>query len=352
MGCVQAQDFAGAKWAIGSRLKNSTDASIEQQFNEGKILRTHILRPTWHFVAPADIRWMLALTAPRIKAFIAGYRRKLELDKVLFRRSNLALKKALKGRQLTRKELALVLQQAGIRTDEDRLGHLLIEAELDAIICSGAIRDKQFTYVLMDERVPETAPLKHEEALSELTLRYFKSRGPATLADFAWWSGLTIAEARIGLESHRSQYEKADLDGKTFWYHRDKSFLQAARSSGQKENSSLFALPAFDEYTIAYTHRDLVLHPKYAHKDGNGIFKPLLIRNGLIAGTWHRTIKKDCIIIDTDLFKPLANVRSGLHLKPITRLWARILFYPDLPQKLPQDHPTPLILPLSTLFAY
>lgn len=354
MGCIQAQDFAGAKWAIGSRLQHGTDAAVQQAFNEGKILRTHILRPTWHFVAPADIHWMLALTAPRITAFCAGMHRQLELDQATFKKSNATLHKALAGgRQLTRKELLPLFRQAKIRTDELRLAHLLMQAELDGIICSGAMNGKQFTYALMEERAPGGKRLDPEEALGELALRYFKSRGPATLADFAWWSGLTVTDAKKGVEAHRSQFIREEVEEQNYWIHSaypplspgnrhtahphavpgspppvgepssphaaGSSPSEATRSSPPTTRSSpasaaapsplpaagIRILPAFDEYTVAYKDRDLVLAPKHAQRSGNGIFKPIILNEGRITGTWQRTMHKDHIAITTDLFRPL-----------------------------------------------
>src|SRR6266487_1491890 len=216
---VQAQDYAAAKWALGLRMQNSTDDMIEQAFTDGTILRTHMMRPTWHFVLPADIRWMLALTAPRVKAAIAYYSRTLGLDDTIFTQSNTLLAKALQGgKQLTRAELVSVLQRAGIATDNlQRIGHIIVRAELEGIICSGARRGKQFTYALLDERAPQARMLDRDEALSELARRYFTSHGPATLQDFVWWSGLTIADAKTGLEMVRSQLMHEVVDSQTYW---------------------------------------------------------------------------------------------------------------------------------------
>ncbi|MHA4808100.1 winged helix DNA-binding domain-containing protein [Flavitalea flava] len=304
MGCIQAQDFAGAKWAIGSRLQNPAEASILQAFQDGRILRTHVLRPTWHFVLPEDIYWMQELTAHRVKAFCAGAERKLELNAAVFKRSHAALKKALRGgQQLDRRELASVLDKAGIRTDENRFTHLLMQAELDGVICSGPVIGKQFTYTLLEELAPAILPKgkfrSREEGLGELTRRYFCSRGPATLGDFAWWSGLTLADARLGMEINVSFFEKENVDGETYWF--DPSF-DSGRTSPSKR---IIALPAFDEYTIAYADRDLVVDPKQADRSGKGIFKPILVHEGQVVGNWQRTIKKDHMEIVTDLFKPI-----------------------------------------------
>ncbi|HSJ52566.1 MAG TPA: winged helix DNA-binding domain-containing protein, partial [Anaerolineae bacterium] len=200
LGAVQAQDYAGAKWAVGLRLQGATDDDIDRSFAAGEILRTHVLRPTWHFVLPADIRWMLELTAPRVHAASAYMVRKLELDEDTFRRSNDALARALEGgHHLTRQELRGVLEQAGIAVHDGlRLGYLMMQAELDGVVCSGPRRGKQFTYALLAERAPQARRLDRQEALAELAGRFFATRGPATVHDLAKWSSLTVADARDG----------------------------------------------------------------------------------------------------------------------------------------------------------
>jgi hypothetical protein len=179
LGAVQAQNFAGAKWALGLRLYGATDNDIEQTFNDGAILRTHVMRPTWHFVSAADIRWLLDLTAPRVRQAMAHYNRVLELDEAVFARTNAVLAETLQGgKQLTRDELADALRQAGIATENgQRVGNIVMRAELDGVICSGARRGKQFTYALLAERAPQATVLARDEALTELTVRYFSSHG-------------------------------------------------------------------------------------------------------------------------------------------------------------------------------
>jgi hypothetical protein len=254
---------------------------------------------------------MLALTAPRIKAFCAGMHRQLELDEAIFKRSQATLRKALSGGvQLTRKELLPVFRQAKIRADELRLAHLLMQAELDGVICSGAMNGKQFTYALLEERAPGGKILSQEEAVAELVLRYFRSRGPATLADFAWWSGLTIADGKKGVDACRSLFVNEVVDEQSYWVCSEpgtRPSLPGPASAVAVPGSpdAIQALPAFDEYTVAYKDRDLVLSPKHAARSGNGIFKPILLHEGRIAGTWQRTIKKDSIVVDADLFRPL-----------------------------------------------
>ena len=223
LGAVQAQDFGAAKWAVGLRMAGGNDLEVEQAVNEGTILRTHVLRPTWHFVTPADIRWLLALTGPRVNAANATWYRQLELDEAVFRQTNKLIEKALEGgKQLTRPELATILQQAGIAAqDTVRLSFIVMRAELDGLICNGANQGKQITYALLEERVPPVRPLTREEALAEITRRYFISHGPATIADFGWWSGLTAADARAGLKLVEDEIEHEVIDGQTFWFGAD-----------------------------------------------------------------------------------------------------------------------------------
>jgi hypothetical protein len=199
-------------------MRRATDDVVEKAFAEGSILRTHVLRPTWHFVAPADIRWMLELTAPRVKSAIGFNCRRMSMDDAIFARSRKVLVAALRGgRQLTRDALRRAIQRAGIATDDVRLVLILMRAELDGVICSGARIGKQFTYALLDERVPRTKALTRDAALAELTRRYFTSRGPATVQDFVWWSGLTVADARAGIEMTGRRLVREVIDGTACW---------------------------------------------------------------------------------------------------------------------------------------
>ncbi len=195
LGALQAQEFALAKWSIAQRTRGMNRGDVEQAFADGVILRTHVLRPTWHFALGEDLRWLLKATAPRVNTLNAYYNRQHKLDTKLFAKSNSIIAKALEGgAHLTRSELAAVLTRGGIRAAGNRLAYIVMRAELDAIVCSGAMRGKQHTYALLDERIPHGKTLDREEALAELARRYFTSRGPATLNDFARWSSLTAAQ--------------------------------------------------------------------------------------------------------------------------------------------------------------
>ena len=280
LGAVQAQDFGAAKWALGLRMLSATDAFIEKAFNEGKILRTHVMRPTWHFVAPEDIRWLLQLTGPRVKAQCGSYFRKLELDDALFKRTNRVLTKALSGgKHLTRAALQELLNKAGVdASDPIRLAHIFLRAELDQVVCSGPRIGKQFTYALFDERVPATKPLDRDEALAKLAQRYFTSHGPARLHDFVWWSGLTVAEAQKSIALTGQKLEKMVIDTQNYWT------VPGADSTQPDHPAHL--LPAFDEYTVAYKNRQAFVDQQ--SMTAMGFLGPLVIIGGKLAGTWDR----------------------------------------------------------------
>jgi hypothetical protein len=300
LGAIQAQEYAAAKWAIGLRMNGVTDADVEQAFNKGALLRTHFLRPTWHFVAPADIRWMLALSAPRVHAANAYIYRQFELDDRLLARSRTLLERALRdGHEQTRSELASMLRRAGIAADGIRLAYLVMHAELDAVICSGPRRGNQFTYALFDERVPPASTLKRNEALAKLTRRYFSSRGPATIHDFVWWSGLTVREAKIGLEETKAGLEHSTIDGRSYWF---------AESSAPRRSvaGSVYLLPTYDEFGIGYKDRGAMTWvPRPRGLAAAHEFANLLLIGGQLVGRWKRTVKPTTMLIEAQSFRSL-----------------------------------------------
>jgi hypothetical protein len=305
-GAVQAQDYAGAKWAVGQRLQGADDAVVERAFNEGAILRTHVMRPTWHFVAPQDIRWLLALTAPRVNAVNAYMYRQLELDDALFRRSNRAIAQALEGGQyLTRTELGAVLAQAGIVAEGMRLGYIVHRAELDAVVCSGPRRGKQFTYALLDERAPQAKSLERDEALAELTKRYFTSHGPAMAQDFAWWSGLTLADVREGLDMVKDALIHETVGDQTYWLSPDRPVVKAL-------SPTAYLLPNYDEYLISYRDSGSILKPEYLQLFAlrNVVFSHFVVVDGRVVGSWKRTFQKKMVVIALRSFEPLSEAQS------------------------------------------
>ncbi len=308
MGAIQAQDYAMAKWAIGLRIPGSDDAIIEKAFNEGKILRTHVLRPTWHFVTPKDIRWMLDLTAPRILSLLKHNDRHLSLDKKVLKRTNDVLAKALEGgKQLTRDEVRSVFEKARIDTSGLRFIHLLEHAELDRVICSGPKKENQFTYVLFDEKIPAKS-MEHDEALAELTKRFFTSRGPATIYDFAWWSGLSVADAKKGIEIVKRKFKREVIDGKEYFFRVPSSFKNEIAQT-------TLLLPNYDEYVVSYKDRTEAIDKKHLaviSKERNAVFTNSILVDGKIAGTWRRVIKNNSVRIATRFFSNLNRTRQKL----------------------------------------
>ncbi len=309
LGAVQAQDYAGAKWALSMRTRGRpTDDVIEEAVRRGSIIRTHVLRPTWHFVAPADLRWMLALTAPRVSAAMAHYNRKLELDSAVFRRSNAALTRALRdGQQLTRAELAAFLRKARVNVDgTQRLGHLMMQAELDAVVCSGARRGKQFTYALLDERVPAAAPLERDEALLELTRRYFATRSPATPHDFAWWSGLTVADATRGIQLAGSALEREIIADRTYW-------VDPSSHACGNPSSTAYLLPNYDEFFIGFKDRSASarrLESANLVTGGSALIAHVITIDGQLVGGWKRAVEKDAVVVTLNVLTPLTRAEQ------------------------------------------
>lgn len=316
---MQAQEYAFAKWAIGLRLPGITDAIVEAALNEGAILRTHLMRPTWHFVTPTDIRWLLKLTAPRVHAFNAYYYRLVELTDNIFKRSHQVLIKALQGgKYLDRVQIKAALEKAKIATDGLRLIPLLMHAELEGIICSGPRHGKQFTYALLEERVPAVPAITREEALATLVKRYFLSRGPATLSDFVWWSGLTMKDAKEGVAMCGK-----DLIVETI---KDQEYLWAPTATTPGlNNKATFLLPDYDEYGISYKERSVLYSPgKTLPLEQPGVtrYSKMLVVDGTVAGTWKPVIKNKSVAVDTAFFSPVSEIKKTAVEKAVKRYTA------------------------------
>lgn len=317
-GAMQAQEHAHSKWGIGVRLPGSTDAAIEKAIHNKTIIRTTVFRGTLHLVAAADVRWMLQLIAPSIKARMGSMMRKLEMDEALLQKTSQHIAKALQGgNHLTRKELIILLEEKGINTDDHRMNHIIYHAAVNGIICNGPLSGKQFTYTLLDEWLPGTTTFDKQTSLVTLAKRYFISHGPATLADFAQWAGLSVTDANAGLEGAQSALKSLEVNNTTYWM---------APGKKQTPPDTALLLPAFDEYFIGYKDRSTLIDMQFAKKvmTINGIFNPLMVSNGQITGTWKRTFKKDSVAIVTDPFKPLK--KAGLKaFEPAAQQYADFL---------------------------
>jgi hypothetical protein len=304
LGAVQAQDYAGAKWSIGLRLPDSTDAGIEQAIADNTFFRTWVMRGTLHFVAAADIRWLLALVAPRVIARNTRRYSELELDERTLARSSAVLADALQGgKQLNRSELLAVLEQNSISTQGQRAAYMLQRASLDGLICQGVMRRNNPTYMSLEESLPETRAMEHDEAVAELARRYFTSRSPATLQDFVWWSGLSTADARAGLEEIKPQLIRETIEGRIYWL---------SRHMPEDSSSTVYLLPGFDEYLLSYRDRSASLDAVYAKtlNAGGGVLSPTIVAEGRVVGTWKRRFKKDTVVITVSLFASLSEAQN------------------------------------------
>jgi hypothetical protein len=301
---VQSQDYAGAKWAIAQRTSTATSAALDRLFDAGTILRTHVMRPTWHFVRPADIRWLLALTAPRVRAILAHDDAALELSPAVRARCSGLLERALRdGQSLTRAEITALLGKQGIRCEGRRLAHLLAHLELDALICSGPRRGKQFTYALLEERAGPAKALPRDEALTLLVRRFFTGHGPATVRDCAWWSGLRMADVKVGIEAARPRLEQVAVDGTTHWF--------AEWTEGRSRSPLAHLLPNYDEYLIAYVDRGALVDPGLGPKaDPRLVFSNVVMVDGRAVGTWRRGAGKDVARVETLLRRALDRTRE------------------------------------------
>jgi hypothetical protein len=300
---VQAQEYAPTLWAIGLRLPGTTEPDIEQAVIDGTILRTHVMRPTWHFVTAADIRWLLALTAPRVHAVNAYMYRQSELDDATLFKTDTILADALQGsRYLTRNELAAELEQAGITAERFRLAYIVMHAELEGIICNGPRRGKQFTYALLDERVPPTRTLERDEALAGLVRRFFTGHGPARVQDFVWWSGLTVADAQAGLHMVGSQLTHQEAAGESYWF--------SENSSTGTSSPAIYLLPTYDEYLIAYKNRENAIDPAAQQMGAADFtFDSTIVEDGRIIGTWKRTLQRSLVTVILAPFLPPTDVQ-------------------------------------------
>jgi hypothetical protein len=299
MGAIQAQDYSMGKWAIGARLSDPSDQRIESSLDKGEIIRVHVLRPTWHFISADDVYWMLQLSAPKIKSSLKSRHKELGLTESIITKTQDIIEKTLsKNLNLTREELANEFCKAKIKTDGNRLSHILLLAEMDGIVCSGPLKNNKQTYSLLYERVHHKNELSREESLAALAKRYFISRCPATLQDFIWWSNLSVTDAQKAISSVKSDFFIETIGPGKYWI--PNSFYGADTGI-----TSVHLLPAYDEFLISYRDRSSslsLINNKKTVSD-NGIFRPLIVVNGQVAGLWKRTIQKNKVIVEFDFLR-------------------------------------------------
>lgn len=306
LGAVQAQDWYGSLWAIGARMRRPREADVERALAARRIVRTWPMRGTLHFVAAADVRWMLALLAPRV---VAANRARIEREHGLHAgvlgRARKIVERALRdGAPMPRNALCATLEAGGIHGVAQRGIHITGWLALQGVLCGGPRDGRQPTFVLLDAWVPATPALARDEALAALALRYFKGHGPATVQDFAWWSGLTVADAQAAQASVAAQLDSLTIEGRAHWH---ASGLRPTRSK------AAHLLPAFDEYLVGYRDRSAMVDAARMRQVVaiNGLVSPTIVVDGRVVGLWKRVLGKDAVTITPTLFRALDAAERG-----------------------------------------
>ena len=308
MGAMQAQNYSMVKWAVGMRLKSATIQAVEKALREGEILRTHVMRPTWHLVAAEDIRWMLKLSAQRIisanDSFAKGY--DLDIPNELYTKAHDLLEKILCGKKsLTKQEIAEHFNRSGIVADNRRMTRFMARAEQEGIICSGEDRGSKCTYALLEERVPPMPELTKDESLARLARSYFRSHSPAVLQDFIWWSGLSVSDAKQAVYLIASELTTEQWKEQTWYIH------DTCRTRG-KLSGHIHLLPSYDEYLLGYKDRTDVLPLEHYSKafTNNGLFFPIVLHNGQVIGNWDKSVKKKSVDLKYSWFRQVADMNE------------------------------------------
>ncbi len=302
LGGMQAQEYPVARWSIGARSSDLHEAGVDRALTERRIVRTHVLRDTWHLVAADDLRWMVELTRPRIQARNETMHRKLDLDSKVLDRTDALIVEALSAGRKTRRQLSAYLAEHGEEAEGPRLAYIIMHGELELLICSGGLDGKQHTYALVDERVPRTPSMSRDEALVKLARRYFRSHGPATVKDFAWWASLTMRDARQSVEPLGDELEHLELDGRTYL-----SGAAPADEAPLGGAPRAHLLQSYDEYVIAYSEsRDVLDFGRLAGPTPTGrSFTHTVVLDGQVIGHWRRRPHPRMLEIDMQLARTL-----------------------------------------------
>lgn len=298
MGAMQSQTLEMAKWAIGVRLPGTTVKDIEDSLNDGRIIRTHILRPTWHFVAAEDIHWMFDLSNPRIKPIYISYCKLTGTDEQMVTGTYPILEKTLAGgKHFTKPEIQEILQQHGIECKDRLLNVIMGRAEMEGILCNGKLRGNKQTFTLLHEWAPKKYTLSKEEALERLARRFFTSHSPATMEDFAWWSGLTVTECRQALQLIKEDFRCETINDRIFWFKNDFKIPEINKPS-------VLLLPPFDEYVVSYKNRSEIVEDIHYGKvmTKNGLFDPTMMLDGEIIGKWKKKTTPQGAQVDLTYF--------------------------------------------------
>ncbi len=284
---VQGQDLPGALLSVALRTAAGTRADVEAALDAGEVVRSWPMRGTLHLVAAEDLPWMIGLLGPRVLAGAPARRAQLGITDDSIERARLLAVDALTGgKRLQRRELLAALADGGVEITGQRGYHLLWYLSQTATLCLGPMADGEQSFVLMDEWLPGPRQLAAEEALAELAGRFFRGHGPATVKDLARWAGLRVTESRSGLAAALPELARLEVDGVEYFLDPETPDVLAAC---REEARGTFLLPGFDEFVLGYGDRSAVLDPAFADRivpGGNGVFRPTVVSDGRIVGTW------------------------------------------------------------------
>lgn len=316
MGAMQSQSLDLAKWAIGVRSEGKTVKDIDALLNSGKVIRTHILRPTWHFVTADDIHWMYDLSNPRLKPIYRSYAKMRQVDDELIYKAIPILVKMLEGnKHLTKQEITEIFISQKKVFDIHTLNQIINYAEMEGLVVNGCVKGKEQSFTLLEEFAPRKETITKDEALERLARKYFSSHAPATIQDFSWWSGLSLTECRQGIDSIKQSLVCESVNGREFWMKNDISVPQT-------ENDSALLLPPFDEFVVSYKDRSELIEDVHFGKvmTKNGLFSPTIMLNGEIVGSWKKTMKKGAPKIELSFFVKTPKKVQALFDPEIKRL--------------------------------
>lgn len=281
------------------RMRRPSAETFRKAFDAGDIIRLHLLRGTWQLVSRDDYPWMLCLFADKAERAIRGWMKANRVtidDNERHAIRDILVDECVAKGSATKDDFASALTRSGINMDAHRLSYHIRLAEISGTLCSGCLTPMRATYALAEMRVGMNVQMEKDEMLAMLARKYFQSHSPATFDDYLWWSGLTAAECRRGMDALGTELSMERWNGYELYIH------ESCRRRGFRKGKSLL-LPPFDEYLIGYKSRGLVLAPHYTHHahTGNGIFFPIIVHDGIVCGNWSPWEKE----LKTSLFMPV-----------------------------------------------
>ena len=290
LGAVQGQDLPGALLSVALRTAEGTRTDVEAALDAGEVVRSWPMRGTLHLVVADDLPWLIGLLGPRVLAGAPARRAQLGITDASIEQARLLAVEALTGRKrLPRKQLLAALAAGGVDIAGQRGYHLLWYLSQSATLCLGPMDDGEQCFVLMDEWIGTPPARAPEEAVAELADRFFRGHGPATVKDLARWAGIRISEARAALAAARGGLARLEVDGNEYFLDPETPDLLAGCREAAR---GTFLLPGFDEFVLGYGDRSAVLDPAFADRivpGGNGMFRPTVVHDGRIVGTWQWT---------------------------------------------------------------